>query len=229
MRKRAAAAAIMAAVVLSCGCSAKKDSDSENAPEKPTSWSVEQRKVDDVTPLKGEEQVFIKRDDENDDIVQLIQGNLGDVAICDENDALELIASYSEEMGFNDVYSDLKFSGTTVYSNKTDYRFEQYYDGKKVLDSYVELTVDNIAGKKPIVLNSTYSDTWNFVTRPKVKTDDAVRCATDNYEVAKKVVPQLVILHGPVLAWKVPVKDSKVDAVYIDAKNGNTIRKDFIL
>ena len=227
MRIRAAAAVLTAAAVLfSLGCYAKKRSKSEKGPDKPMSWSVEQRKLDEVTPLKGEEQVYIKRDEDNDDIILIIQGVLGADAIDNEDEALELIASYSEEMGFNDVYSDLRYVGAVDYPDKTDYRFEQYYGDEKVLGSYVELTVGKTYGNRPVILNSTYSDTWNFDNRPKVSTIAAMKCAAEKYKVSKETAPELVILRGPVLAWKVAVDDSRVSFVYIDATNGNTVRKD---
>ena len=228
MKRLAVAAAVTAAAVfLTCGCaSSKKNSKKKSYPERPTEWSVEQRSVEEVTPLSGEEKAFIKRDPENYDVVRIIQGVLGDSAVNSEKDALDLIASYSREMGFGDVYSELQFTGTTDYGDRLDYRFDQYYGGMQVYSSFVELTVDKNSGNRPIIINSTYTDMWGFSVKPRVSSAAALKCAADNYKVAKGTVPVLTIYSGPVLAWIVPVSDSRVSEVYIDANNGDTIHKD---
>ena len=125
MNKRAVAAALTAAaVLLTCGCANnKKSSKKKTVPERPTDWSVEQRSVEEVTPLKGEDMAFVKRDEGDNSIVRIIQGVLGASPVTNEQEALDLIASYSQEMGFGDVYSELKFAGTIEYGDMTDYRF----------------------------------------------------------------------------------------------------------
>lgn len=220
--RKIAALAAAAAVALSCGCSGKKGRRRADAPERPTEWSVEQRSLEDITPNEGETQVFINRDEE-DDTIRIIQGVLGPDAVNDENDALDLIASYSEVLEYIDVYSELQFSGTMTYGDKVEYRFEQYYDGMKVLDSYVNLSVDHNIGNKAVVLENRYTDTWGFSTKPKVSAVEAVQCAGAKYKADKSVKPELLISRGPVLAWKVAVKGSDVSWVYIDANNGDII------
>ncbi len=228
MKRLAVAAAVTAAAVfLTCGCaSSKKNGKKKSLPERPTEWSVEQRSVDSVTPLKGESQVYIRYDEENRDIARLIQGVLSDSAVNSEQEALDLIASYSQEMGFGDVYSELRFTGTTDYGDRLDYRFDQYYSGMKVYDSYVELTVDKNLRNRPVIINSTYTDMWGFSTKPRVSSAAALKCAADNYKVPKGTVPELTIYSGPTLAWIVPVSNSRVSDVYIDANNGDTIHED---
>ena len=220
--RKIAALAAAAAVALSCGCSGKKGRRRADVPERPTDWSVEQRSIDDITPNEGETQVFINRDEE-DDTIRIIQGVLSPESINDENDALDLIASYSAELDYIDVYSELSFSGTMSYGDKVEYRFDQYCDGMKVLDSYVNLTVDHNIGNKAVVLENRYTDTWGFSTKPKVSVMEAVQCAGAKFKADKSVKPELVIFRGPVLAWKVAVKDSSVYEVYIDANNGDII------
>ena len=222
-----AAAAVSAAVLL-CGCAGSHSSDKKGAaakPERPTSWSTEQRSLEEVTPNKGETQVFITKDEEND-AVRLIQGVLSTEPINDEKAALDLIASYSEVMGFVDVYSELKLGGVIDYSDKLDYRFDQYCNDIKVEGSFVELTVDMTEGNKAVVLNSTYTDTWGLNTKPRVSSQDAVRCAADRFKLSKAAAkPELTIFEGPKLAWVVPVKDKEVCEVYIDAENGDIIHE----
>lgn len=225
MDKRAVAAALMSCcAIIACGCSVKKNSHKEKKDDRPTTWAVEQRSIEDVTPLKGEEDAFVTRDE--NDTVRLIQGVLGNEAVRDEKAALDFIASFSQEMGFNDVYSEMRFSGTNDYGDRLDYRFDQYYSDMEVIGSYIELTVDKFDGYKPIIINSTYSDTWDFSTKPRVSPAVAVKCAADNYKVSKDAVPKLAIYSGPVLTWIVPVKDDKIGEVYIDASNGNTFHRE---
>jgi hypothetical protein len=225
MDKRAVAAALMSCcAIIACGCSVKKSSHKEKKDDRPTTWAVEQRSIEDVTPLKGEEDAFVTRDE--NDTVRLIQGVLGNEAVRDEKAALDFIASFSQEMGFNDVYSEMRFGGTNDYGDRLDYRFDQYYSDMEVIGSYIELTVDKSDGYKPIIINSTYSDTWDFSTKPRVSPAVAVKCAADNYKVSKDAVPKLAIYSGPVLTWIVPVKDDKIGEVYIDASNGNTFHRE---
>ena len=225
MDKRAIAAAVMSCCALwVCGCSVNKSSQKAKKDDKPNTWPVEQRSIDEITPLKGEEDVFITRD-ENDN-VRLIQGVLGNEPIKDEKAALDFIASFSQEMSFNDVYSEMRFGGISEYSDRLDYRFDQYYGDMEIIDSYIEITVDKSDGYKPIIINSTYSDTWGFSTKPRVSSVVAVKCAADNYKVSKDAVPKLAIYSGPVLTWLVPVIDDKVGEVYIDANNGNTFHRE---
>ncbi|MBR5683013.1 MAG: hypothetical protein IKW96_07010 [Ruminococcus sp.] len=225
MDKRAVAAAVLSCcALLACGCSAKKSSHKEKKDDRPTTWAVEQRSIEEVTPLRGEEDAFVTRDE--NDTVRLIQGVLGNEPVKDEKSALDFIASFSQEMGFNDVYSEMRFSGTTDYGDRLDYRFDQYYSDMEVIGSYIELTVDKSDGYKPIIINSTYSDTWEFSTKPRVSPAVAVKCAADNYKVSKDAVPRLAIYSGPVLTWIVPVKDDKIGEVYIDASNGNTFHRE---
>lgn len=226
MDKRAVAAAVMSCcVLLSCGCSAKKKSNKAEKADRPVTWSVEQRSLDEITPLKGEENVFITRD-EDGGAVRLIQGVLGKEAIKDEKSALDFIASLSREMGFNDVYSEMRFGGTTDYSDRVDYRFDQYFEDMEIIGSYIELTVDKSDGYKPIIISSTYSDTWEFSIKPKVSSAAAVMCAADNYKVSKETAPKLAIYSGPILTWIVPVVDDKIAEVYINAENGNTFHRE---
>ncbi|MBO7472636.1 MAG: hypothetical protein J6U00_01305 [Ruminococcus sp.] len=228
MNKRAVATALTAAaVLLTCGCANnKKSNKKKTVPERPTEWSVEQRSVEEVTPLKGEDMAFVKRDEDDDSIVRIIQGVLGASPVTNEQEALDLIASYSQEMGFGDVYSELKFAGTIEYGDITDYRFEQYYDGLQVTGSFIELTVDESYRSLPVVINSTYTDMWGFSTKPRVSAEAALKCASDKYKVTKGTIPKLTIYTGPTLVWIVPVSNSKISDVYIDASNGNTIHED---
>lgn len=225
MDKRAVAAAVMSCcVLLSCGCSAKKKTNKAEKADRPVTWTVEQISLDEITPLDGEENAFITRDDSG--TVRLIQGILGEEPIKDEKAALDFIASLSQEMGYNDVYSEMRFGGTTDYGDRLDYRFDQYFGDMDIIGSYIELTVDKSDGYKPIIISSTYSDTWEFSTVPKVDPAAAVRCAADNYKVAKDAVPKLAIYSGPVLTWIVPVIDDKIGEVYINAENGNTFHRE---
>ena len=226
MDKRAVTAAVMSCcVLLSCGCSAKNKSNKAEKADRPATWTVEQISLDEITPLDGEENVFITRD-EDSGIVRLIQGVMGEGPIKDEKSALDFIASLSQEMGFNDVYSEMRFGGTTDYGDRVDYRFDQYFEDMEIIGSYIELTVDKSDGYKPIIISSTYSDTWEFSTKPKVSPAAAVMCAADNYKVTKDTVPKLAIYSGPVLTWIVPVIDDKIAEVYINAENGNTFHRE---
>ena len=224
MRKIAiTVAAVMAASVLTCGCSAKKSNKRKDVPDKPTEWAVEQRSVEDITPLEGETQVFVKRDEEDEDILRLVQGLLADRTINNEYDALDLISEYSKELGIVDAQSELKYSGNMTYSDKMCYRFDQYCDDIKVENSYVELTVDMLTGNKPEILNSTYTDTWGLETKPRVSESEAVQCAKAKYKTSKDTKPELTITSGAKLAWKVAVNDEKISEVYINAENGDMI------
>ncbi len=226
MRKRIiAVAAITAVTVMNCGCSAKKNGSSKNKdiPEKPAEWVVEQRKVEDITPLEGEAQIYVKRDAENEDMLRLVQGVLADRVINNEYEALDLIAEYSQELGIVDAYSELKYKDIITYGDKMNYRFEQYCDDIKVKDSFVEITVDTYEGNKPEILNSTYTDLWGFDTKPVVSSSAAVKCAKDKYKTEKNTVPELMVISGPQLAWRVPVKNDKIAEVYISAVNGDII------
>lgn len=224
--KAAAAALTAVCVLLTGGCSVRKSGNKIKNADRPDSWSVEQRSVEDITPLKNEENVYITHDEENKDSIKLIQGVLSSEPVRDENDALDLIASYSKEMGYNDVYSEMKFAGSTDYGDRLDYRFDQYFEGKEIIEGYIVLTVDKRDGCKPIILDSRYSDMWEFDSKPKVSSAVAVKCAADKYKVAKNTVPELAIYYGPVLVWIVPVADEKVGTVYIDANNGNIIHRE---
>lgn len=221
-----AVAAVIASAALTCGCSAKSvnsKSKKKDVPEKPTEWAVEQRSVEDITPLEGEENVFVKRDEENEDMLRLVQGVLADRIINNEYDALDLIAEYSKELGIVDAYSELKFSGTLTYSDMMSYKFDQYCNGVKVSGSGIDLTVDMLEGNSPEVLSSTYSDLWGFETKPRVSSDEAVKCAKDKYKTDKDAAPELMIICGSELVWRVPVKDEKIAEVYISAQNGDII------
>ncbi|WP_295087968.1 hypothetical protein [Ruminococcus sp.] len=225
MDKRAIVAAVIScSVLLTCGCSVKKISHNEKKDNRPDTWAVEQRSIDEITPLKGEEDAFITRDE--NDTIRLIQGVLGNEPIKNEKAALDFIASFSQEMGFNDVYSEMRFSGINDYGDRLDYRFDQYYGDMEIIGSYIEITVDKSDGYKPIIIYSTYSDTWEFSTKPRVSPAVAVKCAADNYKVSKDAVPKLAIYSGPVLTWIVPVIDDKIGEVYIDASNGNTFHRE---
>lgn len=224
MKKAAAAVISVLTAAAMCGCSAKgSKSKRADAKEKPTSWAVEQRTLDDVTPRSGETQVFVKRDEEDDDIIYLIQGVLSPDSVNDKDEALDVIASYSEVMGFNDVYSELQFSKTIEYASKVDYVFDQYCDNLKA--GSVELTVDHISGNKPEILISNYMDLWDFNTKPKVSEAEAIKCAEARYKVDKGTKAELKILSGPLLAWCVPVTNDDVCEVYIDARNGDIVQK----
>ncbi|SEH68008.1 hypothetical protein SAMN02910265_02079 [Ruminococcus flavefaciens] len=224
MKKAAAAVISVLTAAAMCGCSGKS-SKSKRADEKerPTSWSVEQRTLDDVTPRDGETQIYVKHDEEDDDIIYLIQGILSPDPVNDKDEALDVIASYSEVMGFNDVYSELQFRGTIEYDTKVDYVFDQYCDNMKA--GSVELTVDHISGNKPEILISNYMDLWNFNTKPKVSEAEAIKCAEAKYKVDKGAKAELKILSGPVLAWCVPVTNENVCEVYIDAGNGDIVQE----
>lgn len=211
------AAAVMSAAVMLCGCSAGKSAHNSGVPDKPETWSVEQRSLDDVTPMEGETQVFVTRNEE-DDTVRIIQGILSDDPVNDARGALDLIASYSQVMGFVDVYSELQLSNTIDYGDKMEYRFDQFCDGMKA--GFVEIMVDRNEANKAVVLNSNYIDLWGFNTKPKVSALEAVQCAADKYKTEKNTKAELVIYEGPLLAWKVPVKDGEVCEVYINATNG---------
>ncbi|MBR1430449.1 PepSY domain-containing protein [Ruminococcus sp.] len=218
-----AAAAVTAAAVMLSGCSGDSHSHKgSGAADRPESWAVEQRTLEDITPMSGEEQVYVTRDEETDE-VKIIQGVLSDDPVNNEREALDLIASYSQIMGYIDVYSELQYSGATEYNHKIDYRFDQYCDGMQA--GYVELMVDYDEGNRAVVLNSHYTDLWGFSTDPKVSETEAVKCAADKYKTDKGAKPQLTIAEGPVLAWIVPVIDGDVTEVYIDANNGNIIRE----
>lgn len=217
------AAAVIAAVLIAgsmCGCSGNKNKKggASGTEDRPATWSVQQRQLENVTPRDGEEQIFIKRDEEDEDKICLIQGILSEESVNDEKQALDLIASYSEVMGFNDVYSELKFTDTVEYDKNIEYRFDQYCGDLKA--GFVNLTVDTSVGNKAVVLNSGYEDTWGFSTKPKVSSKEAVKCAAVKYKVDKDSEPELTICSGPVLAWKVPVDESGV-YVYINAENGD--------
>ncbi len=218
-----AAAAVTAAAVMLSGCSGDSRSrKGSGAADRPESWAVEQRTLEDITPMSGEEQVYVTRDEETDE-VKIIQGVLSDDPVNNEREALDLIASYSQIMGYIDVYSELQYSGATEYNHKLNYRFDQYCDGMQA--GYVELMVDYDEGSRAVVLNSHYTDLWGFSTDPKVSEAEAVKCAADKYKTDKGAKPQLTIAEGPVLAWIVPVIDGDVTEVYIDANNGNIIRE----
>ena len=224
MKKAAASVISVLLAGMMFGCSGKSSkSRRADAKERPTSWSVEQRSLEDITPRDGETQVFIKRDEEDEDIIYLIQGTLSPDPVNNEEDALDVIASYSEVMGFNDVYSELQFRGTIEYDTKVDYVFDQYCDNMKA--GSVELTVDHISGNKPEILISNYMDLWNFNTKPKVSEAEAIKCAEAKYKVDKGAKAELKILSGPVLAWCVPVTNENVCEVYIDAGNGDIVQE----
>ncbi|HOA00175.1 PepSY domain-containing protein [Ruminococcus sp.] len=215
--------ALTAAAVMLSGCSGSKLSHKgSDVPDRPETWSVEQRTLEDITPMTGEEQVYVTRDEETD-AVKIIQGVLSDDPINNEREALDLIASYSQVMGYIDVYSELQYSGVTEYSHKLDYRFDQYCDGMQA--GYVELMVDFDEGNRAVVLNSHYADLWGFDPKPKVSEAEAVKCAQDKYRTDKNAKAELTIADGPVLAWIVPVNDESVAEVYIDANNGDIIRR----
>ena len=66
MDKRAVTAAVMSCcVLLSCGCSAKNKSNKAEKADRPATWTVEQISLDEITPLDGEENVFITRDEDS--------------------------------------------------------------------------------------------------------------------------------------------------------------------
>ena len=220
MKKAAAviAAVLIAGTVCSCSGKSNKKGSASGSEDRPVTWSVQQRQLENVTPRDGEEQVFVKRDEEDEDKIYLIQGILSEDPVNDEKQALDLIASYSEVMGFNDVYSDLKFKDTVEYDKNIEYRFEQYCGDLKA--GFVNLTVDTSIGSKAVVINSGYADTWGFSTKPKVSSKEAVKCAAAKYNVDKDSEPELTICSGPVLAWKVPVDKNGV-YVYINAENGD--------
>ena len=218
-----AAAAVTAAAVMLSGCSGNSRSrKGSGAAERPESWAVEQRTLEDITPMSGEAQVYVTRDEETDE-VKIIQGVLSDDPVNNEREALDLIASYSQIMGYIDVYSELQYSGVTEYNHKLSYKFDQYCDG--MLAGYVELMVDYDEGSRAVVLNSHYTDLWGFSTKPKVSAAEAVKCAADKYRTDKGAEPELIITDGPVLTWAVPVDDGSVSEVYIDANNGDIIRE----
>lgn len=218
-----AAAAVTAAAVMLSGCSGNSRSrKGSGAAERPESWAVEQRTLEDITPMSGEAQVYVTRDEETDE-VKIIQGVLSDDPVNNEREALDLIASYSQIMGYIDVYSELQYSGVTEYNHKLSYKFDQYCDG--MLAGYVELMVDYDEGSRAVVLNSHYTDLWGFSTKPKVSAAEAVKCAADKYRTDKGAEPELIITDGPVLTWAVPVNDGSVSEVYIDANNGDIIRE----
>lgn len=218
-----AAAAVTAAAVMLSGCSGNSRSrKGSGAAERPESWAVEQRNLEDITPMSGEAQVYVTRDEETDE-VKIIQGVLSDDPVNNEREALDLIASYSQIMGYIDVYSELQYSGVTEYNHKLSYKFDQYCDG--MLAGYVELMVDYDEGSRAVVLNSHYTDLWGFSTKPKVSAAEAVKCAADKYRTDKGAEPELIITDGPVLTWAVPVNDGSVSEVYIDANNGDIIRE----
>ena len=218
-----AAAAVTAAAVMLSGCSGDSHSrKGSGAADRPESWAVEQRTLEDITPMSGEEQVYVTRDEETDE-VKIIQGVLSDDPVNNEREALDLIASYSQIMGYIDVYSELQYSGVTEYNHKLSYKFDQYCDG--MLAGYVELMVDYDEGSRAVVLNSHYTDLWGFSTKPKVSAAEAVKCAADKYRTDKGAEPELIITDGPVLTWAVPVDDGSVSEVYIDANNGDIIRE----
>ena len=224
MKKAAAAVISVLTAAAMCGCSAKgSKSKRADAKEKPTSWGIEQRTLDDVTPRSGETQVFVKRDEEDDDIIYLIQGELSSDPVNDKDEALDVIASYSEVMGFNDVYSELQFRSTIEYGSNVDYLFDQYCDNMKA--GSVELTVNRMNGNKAEVLVSDYMDLWDFNTKPKVSEAEAIKCAKAKYKVDKGTKAELKILSGPLLAWCVPVTNENVCEVYIDAGNGDIVKE----
>ena len=106
MDKRAVAAALMSCcAIIACGCSVKKNSHKEKKDDRPTTWAVEQRSIEDVTPLKGEEDAFVTRDE--NDTVRLIQGVLGNVAVRDEKAALDFISSFSQCLIAISLYNKL--------------------------------------------------------------------------------------------------------------------------
>ncbi|WP_028516752.1 PepSY domain-containing protein [Ruminococcus flavefaciens] len=223
MKKAAAAVISVLTAAAMCSCSGKgSKSNRADEKERPASWSVEQRTLDDVTPRSGETQVFVKRDEEGDDIIYIIQGILSPDPVNDKDDALDVIASYSEVMGFNDVYSELQFHSTIEYGSNVDYIFDQYCDNMKA--GSVELTVSRMDGNKAEVLSSDYMDLWGFNTKPKVSEAEAIKCAESKYKVKKGTKAELQILSGPVLAWFVPVSDDNVSEVYIDANNGDIVQ-----
>lgn len=218
-------AAVILSVLLAagaCSCSDKKSGKTAEHSDRPTAWTADQRSLDDVTPRNGEEMIFVKRDEE-DDSVKLIQGVLSDSPINDENDALDLIASYSEVMGYVDVYSELRFSGAAEYGRNIDYRFDQYYKDVQVEQGFVEIMVDSSDGNKAVVLTSNYTDTWGMSVKPKVSSTEAVRCAEEKYKAVRGEAPKLTIYSGK-LAWRVTVDDENVYEVIIDAKNGEMLR-----
>ena len=97
--------ALTAAAVMLSGCSGSKLSHKgSDVPDRPETWSVEQRTLEDITPMTGEERVYVTRDEETD-AVKIIQGVLSDDPINNEREALDLIASYSQVMGYIDVFS----------------------------------------------------------------------------------------------------------------------------
>ena len=224
MKKAAAVVISVLTAAAMCGCSAKgSKSKRADAKEKPTSWAVEQRTLDDVTPRSGETQIFVKRDEEDDDIIYLIQGVLSPDSVNDKDEALDVIASYSEVMGFNDVYSELQFSKTIEYASKVDYVFDQYCDNLKA--GSVELTVNRRSGNKAEVLKSDYMDLWDFNTTPKVSEAEAIKCAEAKGKVRKDKKPELKIFVGPKRVWAVPVDYSYVIEVYVDANNGDIVHE----
>lgn len=224
MKKAAIAAVSIIMAGIMCGC-AGKGSKSKRADgrERPTSWSVAQRSLEDITPRDGETQVFVKRDEEDDDIIYLIQGTLSPDPVNNEEDALDVIASYSEVMGFVDVYSELQFSKTIEYDRKINYIFDQYCDGMKA--GKVELAVNVINGNKAEVLNSSYMDLWGFSTKPKVSEAEAIKCAEAKYKVGNGTKAELKIIDGPKLVWDVPVTHTYITEVYVDANNGDIVHE----
>ena len=228
-----AVAAVTAATVLTCGCSEKKSSKksySSDVPEKPTEWSVEQRNIEDILPLEGEEKTFIKYDEEDETVLRLVQGKLADEIVNNEDEALDIIASYSKEIGLVDAYTELVFKDKIKYGDEVCYRYEQYFNDVKVEDGMVELTVDMLTGNKPVILQSTYEDLWGFDTSSKLNASDAAKCAKEKYKLDKSASPELTIIvlqteeeSEPELAWKVPVTDDDISDVYISAKNGDII------
>ena len=73
-----AAAAVTAAAVMLSGCSGDSHSrKGSGAADRPESWAVEQRTLEDITPMSGEEQVYVTRDEETGE-VKIIQGVLSD-------------------------------------------------------------------------------------------------------------------------------------------------------
>ncbi len=228
-----AVAAVTAAAVLTCGCSEKKVSKKsygEDVPEKPTEWTVDQLSTADILPLEGEEKPFIKYDEEDETVLRLVQGLLVDEIVNNENEALDIIAAYSKELGMVDVYSELVFRDKIKYGDEVCYRYDQYFNDIRVEDGIVELTVDMLTGNKPVILRSKYVDLWGFDTSSKLNASDASKCAKDKYKLDKSASPELTVIvpeteeSEPELAWKVPVKDDKVTAVYINAKNGDLIK-----
>ncbi|SHM52430.1 PepSY domain-containing protein [Ruminococcus flavefaciens] len=224
MKKAAIAAFSIIMAGMMFGCSGKSSkSRRADAKERPTSWSVEQRSLEDITPRDGETQVFIKRDEEDEDIIYLIQGTLSPDPVNNEEDALDVIASYSEVMGFDDVYSELRLRDTLTYDREIDYIFDQYCDNMRA--GKVELTVNILNGNKAEVLKNDYMDLWGFSTKPKVSEAEAIKCAEAKYTVKKGTKAELKIFEGPKLVWEVPVAHTYVTDVYVDANNGDIVHE----